>query len=85
MGRQWLQGGAVTIDDLVSILGAPLEAVLRALYTEARTDPDVAFMTRLAPGCTTSELADAGTRTGYALPPLHRFAPALSNGSRCPM
>jgi hypothetical protein len=74
----------VTIGDLVSALGAPLEAVLRVLYAEARTDPDVAFMTRLVPGCTASELADAETRIGFTLPPLHRFVLTLSNGGSLP-
>jgi hypothetical protein len=74
----------VTIDDLVSALQAPLVAVLRGLYAAARADPDVAFMTRLVPGCTASELADAETRVGYALPPLHRSVLSLSNGGSLP-
>jgi hypothetical protein len=74
----------VTIGDLVGALGAPLEAVLRGLYAEARIDPDVAFMTRLVPGCMASEVADAETRVGYALPPLHQAVLALSNGGSLP-
>jgi hypothetical protein len=70
MVRQPLQGNTVTIGDLVSTLGVSLEALLGALYAEARTDPDVAFMTRLVPGCTAAEVADAEIRIGYALPPL---------------
>jgi hypothetical protein len=74
----------MTIGDLVSVLKAPLDAVLRALYAQAWVDPDVACMTRLLPGCTTAELADAETRIDYVLPPLHRFVLALSNGGSLP-
>ena len=74
----------MTIDDLVSALQAPLDVVLHGLYALARADPDVAFMTRLVPGCTASEVADAETRIGYTLPPLHRSVLALSNGGSLP-
>jgi hypothetical protein len=45
--------------------------------SEEGSDPDVAFMTRLVPGCTAAELAEAETRIDYMLPPApdHRALP----------
>jgi hypothetical protein len=74
----------VTIGDLVTALGVPLDAVLRGLYVLARRDPDVAFMTRLVLGCSSSELTDAERRIGYTLPALHRSVLTLSNGGSLP-
>lgn len=73
-------GQKLTLEDLVTIVGAPLEPILAALYRLARADPFTIF----TPGCDTTELDAAERRIGRPLPALHRFLMTLTNGGTLP-
>jgi len=74
----------MTIGELAQALGATVEQTLRCLYTAVREDPVESTITRITPGCTNDDLADAEQRIGHSLPPLHWYVLTLSNGGTLP-
>jgi hypothetical protein len=56
----------MTIGELAQALGATVEQTLRCLYTAVREDPVESTITRITPGCTNDDLADAEQRISHS-------------------